>query len=92
MSDEEVVLTSRRARWWSAERGWEAGRLRVTDRRVVLTAHDGTTIEVLVAGLSSVRVARWPRPTLVLEVDGATLRLRCFAVPAVAALMLHGSG
>ena len=86
MSDEEVVLTSRRARWRTAEHGWEAGRLHLTDRRLRLTAHDGTTTEVLVSA-ASVRVVRWPRPTLVLEADGVLLRVRCFAVPAVATLL-----
>jgi hypothetical protein len=87
MSAEEVVLTSRRARWRTAERGWEAGRLHLTDRRLRLTAHDGTTTEVLVTAVSSVRVVRWPRPTLVVEADGGVLRVRCFAVPAVATLL-----
>ena len=92
MGAEEVVLTSRRARWRTAGSGWESGRLRLTDRRLVLTAHEGTSTEVRVTAVSSVRVARWPRPTLMLELDGATLRVRCFAVPAVATLLLHGSG
>lgn len=87
MPDDEVVLTSRRARWRTAERGWEAGRLHLTDRRLRLVAHDGTGIEVLVADLSSVRVARWPRRTLVLEAGVGVLRVRCFAVPAVAGLL-----
>ena len=90
--DHEVVLTSRRARWRTAERGWEAGRLRITDRRLLLTAHDGSATEVPVTAVTSVRVARWPRPTLVLEAEGRTLRVRCFAVPAVVGLLLHGSG
>ena len=87
MSAEEVVLTSRRARWRTAERGWEAGRLRLTDRRLRLTAHDGTTTEVLVTAVSSVRVVRLPRSTLVLVTDDGVLRVRCFAVPAVAGLL-----
>ena len=87
MTDEEVVLTSRRARWCAADGGWEAGRLRLTDRRLRLTAHDGTATEVLLTDVASVRVARWPRATLVLEVRGGALRVRCFAVPAVATLL-----
>jgi hypothetical protein len=90
MSDEEVVLTSRRARWRTTETGWEAGRLRLTAQRLRLTAYDGATTEVRVSAVSAVRVARWPRSTLVLEVRGGTLRVRCFAVPAVATLLtLH---
>lgn len=92
MSDEEVVLTSRRARWRTADGRWEAGRLHVSDRRVRVTAHGGASTEVLLVAVTAVRVVRWPRPTLVLECDGAPLRIRCFAVPAVAGLVLHGSG
>jgi hypothetical protein len=92
VTDGEAVLTSRRARWRTTERGWKTGRLRLSDRRLLLTAHDGATTEVPVAAVASIRVARWPRPTLVLEVDSGTLRIRCFAVPAVAGLLLHRSG
>ncbi|GAA4735121.1 hypothetical protein GCM10025783_01070 [Amnibacterium soli] len=91
MSADEVVLTSRRARWRTDGRGWEAGRLHLTDRRLRLTAHDGTTVEVLVASVSSVRVVRLPRSTLVLATDDGRLRVRCFAVPAVAGLLPRSS-
>jgi hypothetical protein len=93
MTDAEVVLTSRRARWRTSERGWEAGRLRISDRRLRLTALDGSTTEVPLTEVAAVRVTRWPRPALVVvTTDGVTLRIRCFAVPAVATLLLHGSG
>jgi hypothetical protein len=45
---------------------------------------------VLLAELLGVRVARLPRRALVLETAAGPLRIRCFAVPAVAALLqLH---
>jgi hypothetical protein len=88
MSDEEVVLTSRRALWRIDGGRWAAGRLRLTDRRVQLLPHDGDRIEVLVAEVSSVRIERRPRPVLVLGTPDGALRIRCFAASAVAALLV----
>lgn len=85
-AEEEVVLTSRRARLLGG-RGWLPGRLRISDRTVRFTAHDGTTTEVPRSGVASVRVARRPRPALVLATPAGPLRLRCFAMPAVALLI-----
>ncbi|WP_375388673.1 hypothetical protein [uncultured Amnibacterium sp.] len=87
MTDEETVLTSRRAFLRSAGRGWTPGRLRVSDRRVRFTASDGTVLEVARAGVSAVRLARLPRRALVLDTAAGPIRLRCFAMPAVAILL-----
>jgi hypothetical protein len=84
---DETVLTSRRAWLLVAARRWAPGRLRVSDRALRFTAHDGAMTEVALSALGAVRVARLPRPALVLQTDAGTLRLRCFAVPAVAALL-----
>lgn len=86
----ETVYTSRRALLRSEARVWTAGRLRVSDRAVRFTAHDGAETEVLLAELLDVRVARLPRRALVLETPAGRLHLRCFAVPAIAVLLqLH---
>lgn len=86
-AEEEVVLTSRRA-WLHAEaRRWTPGRLRVSDRVVRFTAHDGTVVEFALTEVSAVRMARLPRRALVLATPVGPLRLRCFAMPAVAALL-----
>ncbi|MGT2426317.1 hypothetical protein [Amnibacterium kyonggiense] len=89
MSD-ETVWTSRRA-LLAAERGWTPGRLRVSDRALRFTAHDGVVVEVRTTDVATVRVTRLPRRVLVLETAAGRLRLRCFAVPAIAALV-RGSG
>lgn len=86
MSD-EVVWTSRRALLRTSGRRWTPGRLRVSDRAVRFTAHDGTEVEVLRSVLGSARVTRLPRRCLLLETPDGVLRLRCFAVPAIAALL-----
>lgn len=86
MSD-ETVWTSRRASLRSPARRWVAGRLRLSDRTVRFTAHDGATTEVPLSAVTAVRVARRPRRALVLETDSGPLRLRCFAMPAIAALL-----
>lgn len=85
-AEEEVVLTSRRARLLGGG-GWSPGRLRISDRTVRFTAHDGTVVEVALTDVSAVRVARRPRPALVLATPAGPLRLRCFAMPAVALLI-----
>jgi hypothetical protein len=87
MSGEEVVLTSRRALWRSGTGPWASGRLRISDRCLRLTAGDGSSIEVAVAALDVVHVVRWPRPTVVLATADGPLQVRCFAAPAVAALL-----
>jgi hypothetical protein len=84
--EEETVLTTRRALLLTG-RTWTPGRLRITDRVVRFTAHDGEVAEVAVTDISAVRVVRRPRRALVLETPRGPLRLRCFAVPAVAALL-----
>jgi hypothetical protein len=81
---EEVVYTSRRASLRQARR-WTPGRLRVSDRALRFTAHDGAVVEL--TGLLDVRVVRWPRRALVLGTSAGPVRLRCFAMPAVAALL-----
>ena len=87
MSDEETVLTTRRA-LLRTDAGWVRGRLRVTDRRVRFTALDGALeVEVPLVALSEVRVSRGVRRALVLSTPDGVLRLRCFAVPAVAGLL-----
>jgi hypothetical protein len=87
MTEEETVLTSRRALLRADRRRWTRGRLRVSDRAVRFTALDGSVVEVARAELSAVRVARRPRRALVLETPAGPLRLRCFAMSAVAALL-----
>lgn len=87
MSD-EIVLTSRRARLGVDGGRWTPGRLRVSDRAVRFTAHDGGTVEVAVADVSAVRVVRWPRPALLLTTAAGPIRLRCFSMRAVADLVL----
>ncbi len=82
---EEVVYTSRRA--WLHASTWTPGRLRISSRSLRFTAQDGATTEVALTALDDVRVLRLPRPALVLRTDSGTLRLRCFAVPAIAALL-----
>ncbi len=81
---EEVVYTSRRA-FLRQARTWTPGRLRVSDRGLRFTAHDGAIVEV--AEVLDVRLVRWPRRALVLSTPSGPLRLRCFAMPAVAALL-----
>jgi hypothetical protein len=88
VSAEEVVLTSRRAVWRTAPGPWSAGRLRISDRCLRLTAGDGSSIEVDVRALDLVHVVRWPRPTVVLTTTDGPLQVRCFAAPAVAALLI----
>lgn len=83
----ETVWTSRRAVLRAAPRRWTPGRLRVSDEAVRFTAHDGATTEVPLAALTSVRVGRLPRRALVLETATGTIRVRCFAMPAIAALL-----
>jgi hypothetical protein len=87
VTEEEVVLTSRRALLHAEGRRWTPGRLRVSDRVVRFTAQDGGVVEVAMTDLSAVRLAGRPRRTLVLETPDASLRLRCFALAAVAALL-----
>ena len=87
MGGEETVLTTRRALLRSPGGGWTAGRLRLSDRAVRFTAADGTGGEVPLGAVTSVRVARRPRAALVLTTPDGPLRLRCFGVPAVAALL-----
>jgi hypothetical protein len=84
---DEVVYTSRRAWLLEAPRTWTPGRLRVSDRALRFTAHGGATTELPLTALASVRIARLPRRALVLETAEGTLHLRCFAVPAIAALL-----
>lgn len=84
---DEVVYTSRRAWLRVSARSWSPGRLRVSDRMLRFTAHDGATTEVALSALGAVRVRRLPRASLVVETEEGPLRLRCFAVPAVAALL-----
>jgi len=86
MTEEETVLTTRRALLLEGRR-WTPGRLRITDRVVRFTRQDGEVVEVAVTTVSAVRVARLPRSTLVLELPSGTLRLRCYAVAAVAGLL-----
>ncbi|GAA2752355.1 hypothetical protein [Amnibacterium kyonggiense] len=90
MTDERV-WTSRRALLAAPRGAWTPGRLRVSDRVLRFTAHDGTVTEVALEAVTAVRVTRLPHRVLVLETPSGPLRLRCFAVPAVAEL-LHGSG
>lgn len=84
---DEVVYTSRRAFLRGPARSWTPGRLRVSDRLVRFTAADGAVTEVPVAALDAVRVARLPRRVLVLETREGRLLIRCFAMPAIAALL-----
>lgn len=84
---DETIWTSRRASLRSATRRWTPGRLRVSDLTVRFTAVDGATTEVARDALDAVRVVRLPRPALVLETASGPIRLRCFAMPAVAALL-----
>lgn len=84
--EQEVVLTSRRA-WLLGRGGWSPGRLRVSDRVVRFTSHDGAVVEFALTDVAAVRVARLPRRALVLATPAGRLRLRCFAMPAVAALL-----
>ena len=83
----ETVWTSRRAFLRTGARRWTPGHLRVSDEAVRFTAHDGATTEVPIAALVAVRVTRLPRRTLVLETATGPIRLRCFAMPAIAALL-----
>jgi hypothetical protein len=84
---EEVVLTSRRALLHAPGAGWRPGRLRVSDREVRFTARDGAVVAVPTAAVASVRLVRRPRRALRLETPEGPLLLRCFALPAVAALL-----
>lgn len=87
MTEEETVLTSRRALLRTGARTWAPGRLRITDRLVRFTGQDGAVVEVARGRVSAVRVARLPRQALVLDTDDGTIRVRCFAMPAIAALL-----
>lgn len=89
MTAEEVVLTSRRALLHTEGRGWMPGRLRVSDRVIRFTALDGSVVEVDAAEVASVRLRGRPRRALVLDTPHGPLRLRCFGMPAVAALLRH---
>jgi hypothetical protein len=83
MSD-ETVWTSRRAFLLEGGR-WTPGRLRVSDRLVRFTAYDGTVVEVV--EVLGAQVVRRPRRVLVLHTATGPVRLRCFAMPAIAALL-----
>ena len=83
---EETVLTSRRALLLAGRR-WSPGRLRISDRVIRFTAHDGAITEIAVSEVSAIRVVRRPRPALQLETPGGAVRLRCFAATAVATLL-----
>ena len=83
----ETIWTSRRAFLRTDTRRWTPGRLRVSDEAVRFTAHDGATTEVSIAALVAVRATRLPRRALVLETAAGPIRLRCFAMPALAALL-----
>jgi hypothetical protein len=85
---EEVVLTSRRALLHAPGRGWRSGRLRVSDHEVRFTGHDGDVLAVPVTTIAAVRLVRRPRLVLRLETPDGPLLLRCFALPAVAALLI----
>ncbi|WP_375405395.1 hypothetical protein [uncultured Amnibacterium sp.] len=85
-AEEEVVLTSRRASVLGGG-AWSPGRLRISDRLVRFTSHDGAVVEVALTDVSAVRLARLPRRALVLTTPAGPLRLRCFAMSAVAALL-----
>ncbi len=87
--DEETVLTSRRALLRGPGRVWAPGRLRVSDRAVRFTPLDGAVVEVPLVALLAVRVVRLPRRALVLDTATGPIRLRCFAMPAVAGLLLR---
>ncbi|WP_158589998.1 hypothetical protein [Amnibacterium setariae] len=86
MPDPETVWTSRRALLLVAGR-WTPGRLRLSDRALRFTAHDGEVVEVAAAEARAVRLVGRPRRVLLLETPDGPLRLRCFAAPAVAALL-----
>jgi len=84
---DETIWTSRRAFLRSEARRWVPGRLRVSDLAVRFTAHDGATTEVALTALLAVRALRLPRRALVLDTAAGPLHLRCFAMPAIAALL-----
>jgi hypothetical protein len=84
---DETVYTSRRAFLHVEGRTWTPGRLRLSDRAVRFTALDGTVVEVGTAELVAVRLVGVRRRALLLETPTETLRLRCFAMPAIAALL-----
>jgi len=90
MTDEEAVWTSRRALLLVAGR-WTPGRLRISDRALRFTSHDGAVVEVAAPDVRAVRLTGRARRVLVVEAPSGPLRLRCFAAPAIATL-LHGSG
>jgi hypothetical protein len=87
VSDEEVVWTTRRALLHVPGRAWTPGRLRVSDRAVRFTGHDGAVVEVAREEVTAVRIVGRPRRALLLETPEGPLRVRCFALPAVAALL-----
>lgn len=88
MPSTELVLTTRRARWRMPEEAWVAGRLRLTERRLVLTAPDVPDRELLLGEIAGARLLRRPRgAVLAIAATAGTVRLRCFEVSAVAALI-----
>lgn len=84
----ETVLTSRRALLLRPGAP-VAGRLRLSETAVRFEPLDGAPVEVVLSEVRRVAVRRGRRGALVVETRAATLRLRCFNVPAVAALLLQ---
>ncbi len=82
----ETVLTSRRA-WVRTDGGTVAARLRLTDVRLHLATADRVLADLPLAEVVAVRLVRLPRAAVEVRTGRSTVRLRCFAPAAIAALI-----